>query len=123
MGAVVGFIIFATWDRPSWIHPSTGAFIGLVYGTPLGAVLFPLAGWLLMRRVALGGALLGTAVGTTAGGLVGWLLPYRDYLMLGDTITRVLVGGVVGFLIAVLVLRRSAVASDISAATSSGSVA
>ena len=45
--------------------------IGAAFGAPLGAVLFPIAGWLLMRRVPLGRALLGTAGGTIAGGWLG----------------------------------------------------
>src|SRR5690242_20736353 len=53
------------------------AAMGALFGAPLGAVLLPVAGWLLMRRVPLGRAMLGTMLGTNAGGLIGWLLPAR----------------------------------------------
>ena len=80
--------------------------IGAAFGAPLGAVLFPLAGWLLMRRVPLGRALLGTSVGTIAGGVIGWFVPAGS-----DIIGRTLIAGLIGFAIAVFVLRRSSGAS------------
>jgi len=109
VGAVVGYLTVAAGNGANIeIDPEFGAFFGSMYGAPLGAVLFPLAGWLLMRRVALGRGLLGTALGTTVGGLIGWFLPFGDKnLMFGNALTRVLTASVVGFLLAVLALRRS----------------
>jgi hypothetical protein len=125
-GAVVGFLTFVAGNGPNdTIDPTFGAYFGAALGAQLGAVLFPLAGWLLMRRVAHGRARLGTAVGTIVGGVIGWFLPFSHSsldLVFGDSFTRVLDASVAGFLLAVLVLRRSAVASEIDAVTPSGSV-
>src|SRR6185369_2060013 len=76
--------------------------IGMGFGAQLGAVLLPVAGWLLMRRVPLGRALLGTILGAAVGGTLGYFLP------LGDQLWRTIYGGVIGFALAVLVLRRRA---------------
>ena len=81
---------------------------GAWVGAPLGAVLFPLAGWLLMRRVPIGRALLGTMLGTIVGGLVGWFAPLHGP---GDIIERTLLWGIIGFAVAVLLLRRKAAAA------------
>jgi hypothetical protein len=64
-------------------------------------VLLPAAGWLLMRRVPLGRAMLWTTVGTISGGLVGWFTPFWV-----DELYRTLVCGFLGFIIAVITLRR-----------------
>jgi len=81
---------------------------GAWFGAPLGATLFPLAGWLLMRRVPIGRALLGTMLGTILGGLVGWFVPLHGP---GDIVDRTLFCGFMGFALAVLALRRTALAS------------
>ena len=81
---------------------------GASVGAPLGAVLFPLAGWLLMRRVPIGRALVGTMIGTIVGGLVGWFAPLHGP---GDIIDRTLLCGLIGFAVAVLELRRRATAA------------
>jgi hypothetical protein len=69
-------------------------------GAVLGAVLAPIAGFSLLRRVALGRAILWTSVGTVLGGLIG--LGWQEVLGLGrvpgDEIG--LLGPVVGFGIA-----------------------
>jgi hypothetical protein len=52
-----------------------GAFMfGLGIGAPVGAVLGPIAAWLLMRHVPLGRAIGGTALGTFAGAVPGVML-------------------------------------------------
>jgi len=76
---------------------------GAAFGAPLGAVLLPIAGWLLMRRVPLGRAMLGTMLGSVAGGLVGWFTPLHI-----DVIGRTLLCGLLGFALSVLALRRTA---------------
>ena len=97
-------------ERPgAALEPGLLGF-GATFGAVLGAVLLPLAGWLLMRRVPLGRALLGTAAGAVSGGLLGWFMPVGP-----DVIARTLVAGVAGFLVAVIVLRRSAAAARLGA--------
>jgi hypothetical protein len=117
-GAAVAALIGAILDAPLAALDPELLLAGATFGAPLGAVLLPVAGWLLMRHVPLGRALVWTTVGTVAGGLVGWFLPASvQRFMLGKT----LVGGIIGFLLAVLILRRSASAArgkrvDVSAA-------
>jgi hypothetical protein len=102
-GALVAAVIisFVTRSAPPLSPEIFG--VGALFGAPLGAVLFPTAGWLLMRHVPLGKALLGTSIGALAGGLAGWLLPVGT-----DPVARTLTLGVLGFAIAVILLRRSA---------------
>ena len=102
-GALVAAVIvsFVTRSAPPLSPELFG--IGAMFGAPLGAVLFPTAGWLLMRHVPLGKALLGTSIGTLAGGLVGWLLPIGT-----DPLAKTLTLGILGFATAVILLRRSA---------------
>jgi len=47
------------------------AMVGAVFG----GVLFPAAGFIVLRRVPLGLALLGTLLGTVAGAVIGWFVP------------------------------------------------
>jgi len=116
-GAIIGFVVAVAMNHEptTRLDVTLGAEFGLQVGAIYGMALFPLAGWLLMRRVPLGRALLGTAVGTVGGGVVGWFLHVGR-----DGFLRVLVASIVGFLIAVLVLRRSTgrarVETDASAA-------
>jgi hypothetical protein len=101
-GAVVAAVIIGVITRSAPLELDLFA-IGAMFGAPLGAVLFPAAGWLLMRHVPLGKALLGTSIGTLAGGIAGWFLPIGN-----DPLARTISLGVVGFAIAVMLLRRSA---------------
>ena len=106
-GAIVAFlVILLRQGLGDALDLSTIEF-GSWLGAPLGAVLFPLAGWLLMRRVPIGRALLGTMLGTILGGLVGWFTPLHGP---GDIIDRTLLCGIIGFAVAVLALRRMATA-------------
>lgn len=50
-----------------------GSFVGLS-GAIFGAFLAPIAGFSLLRRVALGRAIVWTSVGTVIGGLLGFVL-------------------------------------------------
>jgi hypothetical protein len=74
-------------------------------GAVLGAVLLPIAGWTLLRRVPLWRALTGTITGTVIGSLLGTvLLGFAAYplgLFVGPPL-----GAVVGFLCAAVRLRR-----------------
>ena len=76
---------------------------GATLGAPLGAALLPASGWLLMRRVALGRAMLGSTLGTITGGLMGWFAPVHI-----DQFYRTILGGFLGFILAVITLRQMA---------------
>src|SRR5215208_4136115 len=102
-GAAVASLIVLVGDGPRHAFEPLVLGIGAAYGAPLGALLLPLSGWLLMRHVPLGRALLGTVVGTVVGGLAGWFAPVGV-----DEVFRSLIGAMAGFALAVLVLRRSA---------------
>ena len=106
-GALVAMLAVAIKWGPFEAADLGLAALGAVYGAPLGAVLLPAAGWLLMRRVPLGRAMLGTMLGTIAGGLIGWLLPTRV-----DPVNRTLLAGFLGFVLAVITLRRLASRSE-----------
>lgn len=56
-----------------WVARDLLAFAAS-FGARAGAVLGPVAAWLLMRHVPLGRAIGGTALGTLAGGALGLLL-------------------------------------------------
>jgi hypothetical protein len=72
-------------------------------GAVLGAVLTPIAGWMLLRRVPLGRAFAGLAAGTIGGGVLGWLLLARHT----DPIMGPVGAAVVGFLVAAVAMRYS----------------
>ena len=69
--AVLGLVV----DGPGGFPFVWDAFVlaGFVGGV-LGAVLFPVSAWTLLRRVSFGQAFAGTALGTAAGGTLGLLL-------------------------------------------------
>lgn len=71
------------------------------FGAVLGAVAAPAAGWLLLRRVPLGLAAGGAVLGTVVGGAAGWALAGRTH----DQIGGGLLGALLGFLAAALVMR------------------
>jgi hypothetical protein len=72
-----------------------------VVGALFGGVLFPTAGFIVLRRVPLWLALLGNLVGTVAGGVIGWLVPGRA----GDQVIHAIIGALLGFLLATIALR------------------
>ncbi len=59
---------------PLLSHVLGMALFGGMIGAAYGAVLGPLAAWLLMRHVPLGVAIGGTMLGTLAGGVAGLVL-------------------------------------------------
>jgi hypothetical protein len=73
-------------------------------GAVLGAVLFPTAGWTLLRRVPLGRALIGTFVGTVIGGILGVGLGFLAW-PIGVMVVPPL-GAILGFLAAAIRLLR-----------------
>jgi hypothetical protein len=72
-------------------------------GGILGAVLTPIAGWMLLRRVPLGRAFAGLAAGTIGGGVLGWLLLARHM----DPVLASVGSAVIGFLAAAVAMRYS----------------
>lgn len=72
-------------------------FAALV-GAGFGGVLFPLAGFVVLRRVPLGLALLGTLLGTIAGAVIGWFVPPVP-------IEHAITGALIGFVASTLLLR------------------
>ena len=81
--------------------------IPAVLGAGLGAVLTPIAGWMLLRRVPLGRAFAGLAAGTIAGGVLGWSLLARPLSDFTDPIMVSVSSAVAGFLIAAIAMRYS----------------
>jgi len=74
-------------------------------GAQLGAVLLPIAGWTLLRRVPLWRTLTGTIVGTVTGSIVGTVVVGMPLYPFGLTIGPVF-GAIAGFLWAAIRLRR-----------------
>jgi hypothetical protein len=98
--AALAIGLAATGQAHALLETDALAAVGSV-GAILGGLLFPAAAWLLMRTVPLGLALLGTVTGTTIGGAAGWLLASHDL----DRVPQALIGGVIGFVIASILLR------------------
>ena len=92
---------FAAMGRAGEILDPVGLEMVATVGALLGGVLFPAAAWLLMRTVPIGLALIGTVAGTTAGGAAGWLVAGTDF----DQVVYALIGGVIGFVFASVLLR------------------
>lgn len=82
-------------------------FMGAYIGAPLGAVLFPIAAWTLMRTVPFGRAAVGTIAGTLVGGFCGFFIaPGHNSLMIS------IGGGIIGFAVAAILLRLRAKAAN-----------
>jgi len=71
--AVAGVGLVSRGSMGVYHDPDT-VVIGGIMGAMAGAVLGPLAAWLLMRHVPLGVAIGGTMLGTLAGGIVALLM-------------------------------------------------
>src|SRR5215213_5351830 len=71
VGAVMMAIIVVRPGDAELMHNPEMLLIGGGVGAAVGAVLGPLAAWLLMRHVPLGLAVGGTALGTLAGAVLG----------------------------------------------------
>ena len=118
-GAVVGAAAGATalfvgtlLTGQAFFDPLFVLGVPAVIGAILGAVLTPIAGWMLLRRVPLGRAFAGLAAGTIGGGILGWLslyiLAHFSIRARGADPFAVPVGAaVVGFLVAAVVMRYS----------------
>ena len=83
--------VYAALSDPSIL------LMGAWFGGVVGAVLGPMAAWLLMRHVPLWLAVGGTTLGTLAGGAVGMLLTGAPDLSM--------YAGMAGFAVAAIALR------------------
>jgi hypothetical protein len=77
VGALVGVLMIAFWFVPGdlphlWMDRDTILEVAL-FGAIVGAVLGPVAAWLLMRHIPLWRAVGGTALGTLAAAALGLL--------------------------------------------------
>ena len=88
-----------TERQPLPRHLDVLAFVA-GFGAVCGIIAAPAGGWLLLRQVPLGRAMLWSVMGTVVGGVVAWTAPLGH-----DQIVRAVLGAVLGFLVAALVLR------------------
>ena len=83
--------------------------LGAAVGAAFGALLAPIAAWVLLRTVPLGRAVLETALGTLLGAIVMWFVPPIGPVW----------GGMLGFAVAAVrmrfVARRGSAAQSLSA--------
>jgi hypothetical protein len=102
-GTIAGAVILLAWlaATGSFTSPlDDAAFVlqfSFAFAGTLGAVLGPIAGWLLMRHVPLGLAVGGTTLGTVVGGAIGFI---ATALPIGS-----MVYGVAGFGVCAIALR------------------
>ena len=88
VGGIVGMVMMTVLLLlDGHFEPSMLAYSGTI-GGGIGAVLGPIAAWLLMRHVPLWLAMGGTALGTLAGGIAG---------MASESVGGTLIGGFLGF--------------------------
>jgi hypothetical protein len=77
VGALVGVLMMTLWLAPGdlpYLWRDWDFFLaGALFGAMVGAVLGPVAAWLLMRHVPLWRAVGGTALGTLAAAALGLL--------------------------------------------------
>ncbi len=73
-GGVVGMVMAACWMAADQTFQPGIIVVGGMFGGATGAVLGPLAAWLLMRHTPLWLAIGGTAAGTVTGAVLGLLL-------------------------------------------------
>jgi len=109
MGAICGvLLILVPWLVTEGLRrlPDAGVLVvPALFGAAVGAVAAPALAWGLLRHVALGRALAHTAAGTLLGGGLGWALARNPWL---PGIRAVIIGGVVGFVLAGVRLRFTA---------------
>lgn len=103
-GTMVGMAVLVAWGLVDgdvvWFTLGDLVFLlqlALVFGGGVGAVLGPIAAWLLMRQVPLGLAVGGTTLGTLAGGGIALLATANPFLAMFY--------GVAGFGISAVALR------------------
>ena len=101
-GTIAGVLTLLAWGlgTPGIMAWQDAAFllqISLVFGGVPGAVLGPLAAWLLMRHIPLGLAVGGTTLGTVGSGVIGLIAT-------GDPVVAIF-WGMAGFGITAIGLR------------------
>jgi hypothetical protein len=104
LGAVASVIAFllatAITEGPSLqLHLDVLAFVA-AFGAVCGIIAAPAGGWLLLRHVPLGKAILWSVMGTVVGGVVAWTASVGH-----DQIGIAVLGAVLGFLVAALLVR------------------
>lgn len=99
-GAVAAAIAIAITEGIRSEILQGGMVVAGCVGAFLGGVLFPITGMMFMRRVPLGLAVAGAMLGSVAGGLAGWVAFART-----TQIEAALLGGILGYAVAVLALR------------------
>jgi len=109
MGAICGvLLLLVPWlvmEGFRWLPDAGVLLVPALFGAALGAVAAPALAWGLLRHVALGRALAHTALGTLLGGGLGWALARNPWL---PGLRAVIVGGLVGFVLAGVRLRFTA---------------
>jgi hypothetical protein len=103
MAGVVAFHLVEVLDGRPVFALNEWIAIPAYLGAALGAVACPLGAWLMMRHVPIGTGIVGGTVGAIAGAAASLIIPWWE-----NEIARSLVGGVIGFLVAALILRRRA---------------
>jgi hypothetical protein len=100
----LGLAIAAVLGDPALLPPPFVLLVAGMVGGIIGAVLTPIAAWLLLRRVPFKRLFPGAVVGTVLGGVLGWLVGIDELIPIQNAVF----GAVVGFLIAAVVMRRRA---------------
>lgn len=73
-GGAVGMVMMACWMAADRVFELRMLLAGGMFGGAMGAVLGPVAAWLLMRHTPLWLAIGGTAAGTVTGAVLGLAL-------------------------------------------------
>lgn len=111
LGALAGTVCLVVLGLPHLLEwrvedAAKVVYLGGLAGVPLGAILGPLLGWFVIRRVPLGVAMVqlpaGVILGALAALLVAWL-----FLDLGDGLGLfyLLGGAIAGLVVTVAILR------------------
>jgi hypothetical protein len=99
LASALAVMFIVLWEQgavaPAFQAPLLSA--ALVFGALYGAVLGPLAAWVLMRHVPLGIAIGGTMLGTLIGGVAA--------LLLDGSVNTYLTLPLAGFVVAALAIR------------------
>jgi drug/metabolite transporter superfamily protein YnfA len=104
LGAVASVVALllatAITEGPSLqLHLDVLAFVA-GFGAVCGSIAAPAGGWLLLRHVPLGKAMLWSVTGTVLGGVIAWMTSVGH-----NQIGRAVLGAVLGFLVAALLVR------------------
>ena len=102
-GTIAGALVLGAWVvavdslGPGWAEMRFVLEYAMIFGGVPGAILGPLAAWLLMRHVPLWLAVGGTTLGTLASGGLA--------LLLSDSPFTAMLFGMLGFVVSVFAVR------------------